>query len=205
MGRGRDAKARAVPHLAIQAGDETLLDEVDAVLLRNISETGSLTAAANLVGISYRNAWGRIKNMESKMGVKVLKSSAGGSTGGGSTLTPEGASLIKEFGRVRKYLFNAVEDQESSGNIRYRLSARNVIRAKVTGFVRGDVTSVVKMSSTGPVRLTSLISNDAVDDLGIRLGEEVDAVVKATEVMIAKRDGGLLGKGGRRGRETTQV
>jgi len=194
MSRARGTKAMAVPHLAIQAGNETVLDEVDALLLRDILETGSLTAAAKRVGISYRNAWGRIRKMESRLGTQILRSSTGGPAGGSSSLTPQGESLIKEFRRMRKYLFNAMEDQESAGNVRYRLSARNLIRAKVSKVERGDITSLVKMVATGPVNLTSIISNDAVDDLGISAGEEVDAVVKSTEVMIAKRDGFLLGR-----------
>jgi len=190
----RKEETRPVPHLALQAGSETLLDEVDALLLRRVSETGSLVAAAKSIGISYRNAWGRIKRMETRFGLKILSSSSGGATRGGSSLTPEGISIIKEFRRMRRYLFDAMEDQESAGNVRYKLSARNLIRARVSKVERGDITSLVKMVSTGPVNLTSIISNDAVDDLGITEGEEVDAVVKSTEVMIAKRDGLLLGK-----------
>jgi molybdate transport system regulatory protein len=194
MSGQRKEETRPVPHLALQAGSETLLDEVDALLLRRVSETGSLVAAAKSVGISYRNAWGRIKRMERRFGLKILSSSSGGADRGGSRLTPEGISIIKEFRRMRRYLFDAMEDQESAGNVRYKLSARNLIRARVSKVERGDITSLVKMVSTGPVNLTSIISNDAVDDLGISEGEEVDAVVKSTEVMIAKRDGLLLGK-----------
>ena len=191
MPRGRKEAARPVPHLVLQAGGETLLDEVDALLLRRVSESGSLTSAARSIGISYRNAWGRIRRMESSFGSKILSSSSGGASRGGSSLTPEGFALIKEFRRLRKYLFDAVEDEDSAGNIRYKLSARNLIRAKVTRVERGDITSLVSMTSEGPIKLTSIISNDAIDDLGIRAGEEVDAVVKSTEVMIARR-GALL-------------
>jgi len=54
---------RPVPHLSFQSDQQTVLDETDALLLRRISETGSLSKAARRVGISYRNAWGRIKRM----------------------------------------------------------------------------------------------------------------------------------------------
>ena len=188
MNRRRGGSAKAVPHLALQAGRETVLDETDALLLRRVSEPGSLTSAARLVGISYRNAWGRIRKMESKFVSRILQSSAGGVTGGGSSLTPEALSLMREFRRMRKYLFDAIDDQESAGNVRYRLSARNQFRVKVIGIERGDITSMIRMASAAPIELTSIISNDAVDDLGLAEGDEVDAVVKSTEVMIAKRD-----------------
>jgi molybdate transport system regulatory protein len=163
-----------------------VLEEADALLLRRISETNSLTEAAKLLGISYRNAWDRIKRMESGSGKKILESRAGGATGGSSRLTPDGISLLGEFRRVRKYLFNAMDDRDSAGNVGYKLSARNRVRAKITGIERGDITSMIKMAAEDPVALTSIISNEAVQDLGLHEGDEVQAIVKSTEVMIAK-------------------
>jgi molybdate transport system regulatory protein len=182
----RIGERRPVPHLSFEAGDRLVLDEVDARLLRRISETGSLTEASRQLGISYRNAWGRIKRVESITGTKILDSSSGGAAGGGSKLTPEGLALFKEFRRTRKYLFNALDDRESAGNVRYKLSARNLVEAKVTEVERGDITSLIRMVSRAPVRLTSIISNEAVDDLGLSEGDEVEAVIKSTEVMVAK-------------------
>jgi len=163
------------------------LDETDALLLRRISETGSLTLAARRVGISYRNAWGRVKKLESSYGVRILDTKVGGPVGGSARLTPQGESLLKEFRHMRKYLFNAMDDSDSAGNVRYKLSARNVISAKVTGIERGDITSSIKLASASPFNLTSIISNEAVDDLGLKEGDLVQAVVKSTEVMVAKR------------------
>jgi len=177
---------KPVPHLTFQSDQLTVLDETDARLLRRILEKGSLTDAARMVGISYRNAWGRIKRLESNYGVRILDTKVGGSSGGGAKLTPEGLKLLKEFRHIRKYLFNALDDTESAGNVRYKLSARNILGANVVGIERGDITSLIRMSSPAPVNLTSIISNEAVDDLGLRVGDVVQAVVKSTEVMIAK-------------------
>jgi len=177
---------KPVPHLTFQNEQQTVLDETDALLLRRISEQGSLTDAARIVGISYRNAWGRIKKLESNYGVRILDTRVGGSSGGGAKLTPEGLKLFREFRHIRKYLFNALDDTESAGNVRYKLSARNMLGAKVVGIERGDITSLIRLSCSAPVNLTSIISNEAVDDLGLRVGDSVQAVVKSTEVMIAK-------------------
>jgi molybdopterin-binding protein len=51
---------------------------------------------------------------------------------------------------------------------------------------KDGVTAQVKVEVTVPVTLTALISKEAVDDLNIRVGDTVKAIVKATEVMIAK-------------------
>lgn len=174
------------PHLSLEDGKRTVLDEVDALLLRRISETNSLTEAAKLMGISYRNAWDRIKRMESASGKKILESKAGGVSGGNSRLTPDGMALFREFRRVRKYLFNALEDRASAGNVSYKLSARNRFGAIITGIEKGDITSLIKMVTMKPVALTSIISKEAVEDLGLRDGDEVEAIIKSTEVMVGK-------------------
>jgi len=164
------------------------LDDTDALLLRRISENNSLTEAAKLLGISYRNAWGRIRKIESTFGKRILETTSGGVSGGGSVLTPDGALLLKDFRRTRKYLFNVLEDLESAENIGYKLSARNRFGAKVVGIERGDIASLVKMTTKAPISLTSMITEDALEDLGLKVGDQVVAVVKSTEVMVAKQD-----------------
>lgn len=181
-----DAKLKPVPHLSLEDKKQTVLEEVDARLLRRISETNSLTEAARVLGISYRNAWDRIKRLESRSGKKILESKAGGVTGGSSRLTPDGMTLFREFRSVRKYLFNALDDRDSAGNVGYKLSARNRVRAKITTIKKGDVIALIKMAATDPVALTSIISNEAVEDLGLQEGDEIQAIIKATEVMVAK-------------------
>jgi len=181
-----DAKLKPVPRLSLEDERRTVLDELDAILLRRISETTSLTEAAELVGISYRNAWGRIKKIESSTGKQILETRVGGTTGGSSKLTVDGMSLLREFRSVRKYLFNALDDRVSAGNVSYKLSARNRIKAKITRVERGNITASIKMDVIAPSRLTSIITNEAVEDLGLKEGDEVEAIIKSTEVMIAK-------------------
>jgi len=67
-----------------------------------------------------------------------------------------------------------------------KISARNHLKGKVTSVEKNGVMALVKISVTGPAQVTALVSREAVDDLKIRVGDEVEAVVKATEVMIAK-------------------
>jgi len=177
---------KSVPHLSMQTDNKVILDEIDALLLRRVLETNSLTLAARLLGISYRNAWGRVKRIETSLGKQILVTKVGGATGGGSRLTSEGLSLFRQFRSTRKYLFNALDDRESAGNVGYKLSARNRIRSKVTEVKRGEITSQIRMTASTPVTFTSIISNDAVDELNIKEGDAVVAIIKSTEVMIGK-------------------
>ena len=166
--------------------NEMMFDQTDAFLLRRVGETRSLTEAAKEVGISYRNAWDRVKMMEEKLHQRLVETKVGGKTGGGATLTADGSRLLKEFRKTRKLLFDVLDDREAWEDVGYRLSARNRLRAKVVGVKHGAVTSQVKMRLVSTNTLTSIITNDAVEDLSLKEGDEVEAIVKSTDVMVAK-------------------
>ena len=70
-------------------------------LLRLIDETGSLAEAAVNMGLSYRRAWGKLREIESNLGIKLVASEAGGAGGGGSRLTEDGRRLIDIFERFQ--------------------------------------------------------------------------------------------------------
>ena len=70
-------------------------------LLRLIDETGSLAEAAVSMGLSYRRAWGKLREIESNLGIKLVASEAGGAGGGGSRLTEDGRRLIDIFERFQ--------------------------------------------------------------------------------------------------------
>jgi len=166
---------------------EITVDQVDAVLLRLVEETGSIAEAARVAKISYRNAWGRVSRLESSVGESLVDRTVGGKKGGRAELTSTGRDLLREFRKTRRYLFGALEDSDNWENLAYRLSARNRIRARIKEVKAGDVASQVKLVTTEKGELTSIISNEAVRDLELKEGDEVEAVVKATEVMIAKK------------------
>jgi molybdopterin-binding protein len=65
-----------------------------------------------------------------------------------------------------------------------RLSARNQIKGTVVEVKKGATTSHVRVDIGGNV-MTSSITNEAVDDLSIKVGGKVIVVVKASDVMIA--------------------
>jgi molybdopterin-binding protein len=65
-----------------------------------------------------------------------------------------------------------------------RISARNQIKGTVVEVKKGATTSHVRVDIGGQI-MTSSITNEAVDDLGIKPGGRVIVVVKASNVMIA--------------------
>jgi molybdopterin-binding protein len=65
------------------------------------------------------------------------------------------------------------------------ISARNQLRGKVTAIKLGTVMAQVTLQ-VGGQEVVSAITRDSVERLGIRVGDEVVAIVKATEVMLGK-------------------
>ena len=66
-----------------------------------------------------------------------------------------------------------------------RISARNQIKGTVIEVKKGATTSHVRVDIGNGQIITSAITNEAVDDLGIKVKDKVTVVVKASDVMIA--------------------
>jgi molybdopterin-binding protein len=67
-----------------------------------------------------------------------------------------------------------------------KLSARNQLKGKVVDVRKGQTTAHVRVDIGNGVIVTSSITNEAVDDLGLAKGDDVIAVIKASDVMIGK-------------------
>ena len=67
-----------------------------------------------------------------------------------------------------------------------KLSARNQIEGKVVAVQKGQTTAHVRIDIGNGVVITASITNEAVDDLGLKPGDEAVAVIKASDVMVAK-------------------
>jgi molybdopterin-binding protein len=67
-----------------------------------------------------------------------------------------------------------------------KLSARNQLKGKVVEVTKGATTSHVRIDIGSGVIVTSSITNEAVADLGLAKGDDVWAVIKASDVMVGK-------------------
>lgn len=66
-----------------------------------------------------------------------------------------------------------------------RISARNRLKGRVVDIVKGATTAHVRIDIGNGVIVTSSITNEAVDELGLAVGGDAYAVVKASDVMVA--------------------
>ena len=66
-----------------------------------------------------------------------------------------------------------------------KLSARNQIRGTIAEVRKGQTTAHVRIDIGGGVVVTASITNEAVDQLGLKVGDPAIAVIKASDVMVA--------------------
>jgi len=166
---------------------QPLLGRGGAEILEAIRREESISKAAKKIGMSYRYVWNYLAKMEKILKEPIVKTYKGGRAGGGGArLTELGKSLLKEYKRVEDYVGEVLGDEEYWEAAGLKISARNRLKGVVKGVEKGDVIAKVKIEIGAPVVVTALISKEAVEDLNIKTGDSVEAVIKATEVMIAK-------------------
>ena len=163
-------------------------------LLEKINELGSINSAAKAVGISYKTAW-HLVNMVNNLSEKPLVDrNAGGKNGGGTVLTKEGKNVIEQFRVVqeehRRFLENLEERLGDSNlyqflrRISMKVSARNVFSGTIEKITKGAVNAEVILLISGGTRITSNITNGAVDNLSLKEGLNAYAIIKSSSIII---------------------
>ncbi len=74
-----------------------VLDGEGFALLKEVEKTGSLTAAARGLSMSYRKAWGILRDVERHLGFRLVDKRRGGAAGGRTVLSPEGRQLVRAY------------------------------------------------------------------------------------------------------------
>jgi molybdopterin-binding protein len=67
-----------------------------------------------------------------------------------------------------------------------RLSARNILEGKVVAVEKGMTTAHVRIEVASGVVITASITNEAVDDLQLKVGDQASAIIKASSVLVGK-------------------
>jgi len=92
--------------LRVLRGRKPAIGPGKAELVERIAETGSISAAARAMGMSYRRAWQLVEAMNRACREPVVITAVGGKRGGGAEVTPFGRRLVR--------LFRAMEAKASS-------------------------------------------------------------------------------------------
>ena len=176
-------------------GEPFLLDKRIA-LLYAIEENGSILKAAKAVPMSYKSAWEAVDTMNNLSTQPIVKRETGGKDGGGTTITEYGKKLIQTYEVLKAehahflQRLSKVTDIESGefktiGRLAMQISARNQIQGKVESIELGAVNAQVALRLKSGARLVSVITKQAVENLGLQLGEDATAIFKSSTVMLA--------------------
>ncbi|SIO38165.1 molybdate transport system regulatory protein [Rhodovulum sp. ES.010] len=166
-------------------------------LLRAIGRTGSISAAAREVGVSYKAAWDGVQAMNNVFATPLVTAAPGGRAGGGARLTPAGEKVIAAFTAIQDGLARVVASLETQidldpGDMLWSLmmktSARNAYRCTVTAVTEGAVSAEVDMELGGGQTLTAVITGRSASEMALAPGVEVFALVKSSFVILAKAD-----------------
>jgi molybdate transport system regulatory protein len=79
-------------------------------ILEAIDAHGSLSAAAEALGMSYRGLWARIRHSERRLGFPLVHAHAGRGAASGTSLTSEGRAMIDRFSQLRERVTAAADE-----------------------------------------------------------------------------------------------
>jgi molybdate transport system regulatory protein len=107
-GQGQSRGVKRTPELKLRVwvvfSDRLKFGDGRARLLELIDEHGSLRRAAAALDMSYRNAWGYLRELESTAGFKLLERAPGGGPRSGMRLTPAGRDFLTRYRAFRQGL-----------------------------------------------------------------------------------------------------
>lgn len=171
----------------LECEGKPVLGKGGAEILASIRREESISKAAQRLGMSYRYVWGYIQKIEKTLNEPVLETFKGGkSGGGGARLTKCGEDLLGRYERLEDHLSDVLSNRGYWEVESLKISARNRLKGKVVAVEKDGITAKVKIEVTVPAAVTAVITKEALEDLNIKVGDTVEAIVKATEVMIAK-------------------
>lgn len=169
-------------------------------LLERIDATGSITAAASAMGMSYKAAWEAVAAINNLSEQPLVERKAGGANGGGTTLTTYGRRVAGAYRRleqereeVLKKLAEVMDDFDEYYHLIRRFdmktSARNQYLGKIKSIKTGPINAEVVMDIGGGDSLAAIITGESVEHLGLKVGIEAYALIKAPWVIVTTSEG----------------
>ena len=197
--------------LRVLCGPEVALGPGKVELLAAVADTGSITGAARRLGVSYMHAWSLIQTMNRCFRAPLVLSSRGGQKGGGAGLTPEGEEVLAIYRamaaearraaqaaweRLRPRLHGANPGdgeialasstaEEDDGDLMEQ-SIRNELPGTVKEIISDQVLSEV-LVETAIGEMAAVITTRSVREMGLKVGDKVAALVKATNVSVRRQ------------------
>ena len=165
-------------------------------LLEAIDQFGSITNAAKKVGLSYKAAWETVDTMNNLSHAPLVVKMTGGSGGGGTTLTEVGKEMVKNYAILKHEYERFVATLSSIAEfnitniknlqrIAMQISARNQLMGKIGEIKQAKVNAEVHIVLKSGVELVSTITNSAVEEMDLKVGDEVIGIIKSSSVLLS--------------------
>jgi molybdate transport system regulatory protein len=184
--------------LTLRRGDGPRIGAERIALLEALDELGSIRAAAERAGVSYKTAWDAIQALNNLFDAPLVVARAGGRQGGAAQLTPAGHAVVAALQRVEMELADVlarveqglVGAPEELGGLFWSLgmqtSARNALRGTVTRVTDGAVNAEVILAVGDGVEIVAVVTRESVAALRLAVGRSVIALIKSSFVVLAK-------------------
>ena len=181
--------------LSLLDSNNTFLLEKRILLLKAIERLGSISQAAKAVPMSYKAAWDAIDAMNNLCPTPIVQKETGGKGGGGAKLTPYGKNLIDTYSLLhsehQKFLNHLTKITDfntgalkSIQRVAMQISARNQISGAIEHIDHGKVNASVFVKLKSGYSIVSVITNNAVESLGLKVGDEVVSIFKSSSVLL---------------------
>ncbi len=196
----RHVAPRLTGHLEVTTDLGAFLGGTRVRLLEAIDTYGSISQAAKHVPLSYKSAWDAVDAMNNLADQPLVERSAGGRAGGGTLVTAYGRRMIALYRAVEaeyqealtrladRFETDPVGDMRSFQRLLRRMSvrssARNQYVGQVVGLREGPVDFEVLLRIDDGLELAAVVTRDSAVHLGLAIGTEVVALVKASSVLL---------------------
>ncbi len=100
--RATGTQPQARFRLRIHEGERIAVGPGKVALLEAVEATGSITAAAQSLDMSYRRAWLLLDELNRSLREPAVETAKGGASGGGTALTPVGQDLVRRYRRIEQ-------------------------------------------------------------------------------------------------------
>lgn len=158
-------------------------------LVEAIAQTGSISAAARKLGISFRAAWDAVQALNNLFDSPIIAAAAGGASGGAASVTRRGQRLVEAYRQMEARLAQAWAEVEADGadlwSLGMKTSARNALRGVVETVSDGAVNGEVSLKVAEGLTITSIVTRASVADLGLAPGAPAIALIKSSFIILA--------------------
>lgn len=164
-------------------------------LLERIDASGSISAAASAMGMSYKAAWQAVETVNNLSHEPLVVRQPGGSTGGGTCLTEYGRRMVATYRRLEQEwaaVPAAISQTLNDFDQYYRMSrrfdmqtsARNQFLGTVKSVIKGAVNAEIIVDIGNDVELAAIITNDSAEHMALEPGSDVYALIKAQWIIL---------------------